>query len=117
MLKGDANPNNLPVIDKLESCFISNSAPKIGSFACSNPLFNRTYAIIDAAIRSNWQHVWTDCPHREKLGWLEQDWLNGQGLVDNYDCKSMLEQTQHVIADALHANGSMPEIAPGVYPL
>lgn len=112
VLKGDANPNNLPVIDKLESCFISNSAPKIGSFACSNPLFNRTYAIIDAAIRSNWQHVWTDCPHREKLGWLEQDWLNGQGLVDNYDCKSMLEQTQHVIADALHANGSMPEIAP-----
>ncbi|MBM6991697.1 MAG: family 78 glycoside hydrolase catalytic domain [Prevotella sp.] len=109
---GDANPQGLPVVDSLHSCFISNAAPRTGSFACSDERLNRTHAIIDAAIRSNWQHVWTDCPHREKLGWLEQDWLNAPGLMDNYECRSMVAQTMQLMADAQHADGAMPEIAP-----
>ena len=96
----------------LRSCFIYNSAPKIGEFECSNPLLNDTYRIIDRAVRSNWQAVWTDCPHREKLGWLEQDWLNGEGLVYNYDCRAMIEQTMQNIADAQHPDGAVPTTAP-----
>lgn len=112
VMKGDPNPRHLPVIGKLQSDFIYNSAQKTGSFECSNPLFNATYRIIDRAVRSNWMSIWTDCPHREKLGWLEQDWLNGEGLVYNYDCRKMLEQEMQVIVDAQHKDGSMPEIAP-----
>ena len=96
----------------LRSCFIYNSAPKTGTFECSNPLLNDAYRIIDRAVRSNWQAVWTDCPHREKLGWLEQDWLNGEGLVYNYDCRTMIEQTMQNIADAQHADGAVPTTAP-----
>ena len=96
----------------LQSCFIYNSACKIGEFECSNPLLNDTYRLIDRAIRSNWQGVWTDCPHREKLGWLEQDWLNAEGLLANYDCRTMLEQTMRNIADAQHPNGAVPTTAP-----
>lgn len=103
---------DIEVLKKVESCFVYNSAPKTSTFECSNPLFNDTYRLIDRAIRSNWQAVWTDCPHREKLGWLEQDWLNGEGLVSNYDCRAMLEQTMQNIVDAQHDDGSMPEIAP-----
>ncbi len=102
------------VLKKVESCFVYNSAKKTGAFECSNPLFNDTYRLIDRAIRSNWQAVWTDCPHREKLGWLEQDWLNGEGLVANYDCRSMIEQTMQNIADAQFSNGALPEIAPNL---
>ena len=112
VMKGDENPDGKPVIEDIQSCFVYNSAAKIGSFECSNPMFNRAYQIIDRAIRSNWQAVWTDCPHREKLGWLEQDWLNGEGLVYNYDCRSMIEQTLQNIADAQHANGAVPTTAP-----
>ncbi len=39
---------------------------------------------------------------REKLGSLEQDWLNGEGLVYNYNSGSMIEQTMQNIADAQH---------------
>ena len=112
VMKGDENPDGKPVIEDIQSCFVYNSAAKIGNFECSNPMFNRAYQIIDRAIRSNWQAVWTDCPHREKLGWLEQDWLNGEGLVYNYDCRSMVEQTMQNIADAQHANGAVPTTAP-----
>ena len=103
---------DIETLKKVESCFVYNSAPRTGSFECSNPLINDTHRIIDRAIRSNWQSVWTDCPAREKLGWLEQDWLNGEALVYNYDARSMIEQTMQNIVDAQHANGSMPEIAP-----
>lgn len=112
VMKGDENPDGKPVIEDIQSCFVYNSAAKIGNFECSNPMFNHAYQIIDRAIRSNWQAVWTDCPHREKLGWLEQDWLNGEGLVYNYDCRSMIEQTMQNIADAQHANGAVPTTAP-----
>lgn len=103
---------DIEVLQNIESCFIYNSAEKTGDFSCSNPLFNDAYRLIDRAIRSNWQSVWTDCPHREKLGWLEQTWLNGEGLVANYDCRAMIEQTMQNIADAQYPNGALPEIAP-----
>lgn len=112
VMKGDENHLHLPVVESLQSCFIYSSAPKTGNFVSSNERWNATYRIIDRAIRSNWQNVWTDCPQREKLGWLEQDWLNGPGLVSNYDCRSMIEQTMIQISDAQHDDGSMPEIAP-----
>ena len=103
---------DIDVLKQVESCFVYNAAPRTGTFECSNPLINDTHRLIDRAIRSNWQAVWTDCPAREKLGWLEQDWLNGEALVYNYDARSMLEQTMRNIVDAQHADGSMPEIAP-----
>ncbi len=103
---------DIKVLKDIKSCFIYNSALRTGEFECSNPLINGTHKLIDRAIRSNWQAVWTDCPAREKLGWLEQDWLNGEALVYNYDAQSMIEQTMQNIVDAQHEDGSMPEIAP-----
>ena len=103
---------DIEVLKDVQSCFIYNAAHRIGTFECSNPLINDTHRLIDRAIRSNWQAVWTDCPAREKLGWLEQDWLNGEALVYNYDARSMMEQTMQNIVDAQHEDGSMPEIAP-----
>ena len=105
---------DLEVLQDVQSCFVYNAAQKTGAFECSNPLFNDAYRLIDRAIRSNWQSVWTDCPHREKLGWLEQDWLNGEGLLANYDCRTMVEQTMQQIADAQFPNGALPEIAPNL---
>ena len=103
---------DIEVLKNVESCFVYNSAEHTGSFECSNPRINATHQLIDRAIRSNWQAVWTDCPSREKLGWLEQDWLNGEALVYNYNARYMIEQTMQNIVDAQHENGAMPEIAP-----
>ncbi len=105
---------DIDVLRQVQSCFVYNAAKKTGSFECSNKLFNDAYRLIDRAVRSNWQAVWTDCPHREKLGWLEQDWLNGEGLVYNYDCRTMIEQTMQNISDAQYPNGALPEIAPNL---
>ena len=112
VLKGQKNPHRLPVIQKIQSCFVYNSAPKVSTFQCSNRIFNEAHRLIEKAVRSNMQSVFTDCPHREKLGWLEQDHLCGPGLLYNYDLTGFLPQTLQNIADAQHANGAVPTTAP-----
>ena len=68
--------------------------------------------MIEKAVRSNMQSVFTDCPHREKLGWLEQVHLNGPGLLYNYDLTAYAPQIMQNMADAQHSNGAMPTTAP-----
>lgn len=110
--KGDKNKKRLPIMKDLQSCFIYNSAPKNAHFSSSNQIFNEAHRIIEKAVRSNMQAVFTDCPHREKLGWLEQIHLNGPGLFYNYDLTSYIPKVMKDMADSQHANGMVPTIAP-----
>ncbi|WP_308743793.1 glycoside hydrolase family 78 protein [uncultured Bacteroides sp.] len=112
VLKGQKNPHKLPVLKNIQSCFVYNSAKKVSTFESSNPIFNAAHRLIEKAVRSNMQSVFTDCPHREKLGWLEQVHLNGPGLLYNYDLTAYASQIMQNMADAQHSNGAMPTTAP-----
>lgn len=112
VLEGEPNPDNLPVISKLNSCFVYNSAEEVSSFECSNPLFTQTHRLIERAERSNMQSVLTDCPHREKLGWLEQDHLCGPSLLYNYDMTKYAPKVIRDITDTQKDNGMVPTTAP-----
>lgn len=112
VLKGQKNPHRLPVLKNIQSCFVYNSARKVSTFECSNPIFNAAHRLIEKAVRSNMQSVFTDCPHREKLGWLEQVHLNGPGLLYNYDLTAFAPQIMQNMADAQHPDGAMPTTAP-----
>jgi hypothetical protein len=83
-----------------------------GEFSCSNDLFNRTYAMIHWAEMSNMMSVITDCPHRERLGWLEQDHLHGPSFFYNYDIYSLFGKVMGDIADCQLSNGLIPTHVP-----
>jgi hypothetical protein len=104
--------DNLPTISEVQSHFIYNSTPETGYFECSNERFNRIHQLIKNAVKSNMQTVFTDCPHREKLGWLEETHLNGPGLLYNWDMKSFFPKIMQDMEDAQQANGMIPNIAP-----
>ena len=112
VLKGMKNPAKLPVIEQIHSCFVHNSAEETATFTCSNEIFNAAHRLIHKAVQSNMQSVWTDCPHREKLGWLEQVHLNGPGLLYNYDLTTYLPKVLRDIADAQRPDGMVPTTAP-----
>lgn len=112
VLEGQPNPDGLPVLKRLNSCFIYNSAEEVTSFECSNPLFTDTHRLIERAERSNMQGVLTDCPHREKLGWLEQDHLCGPSLLYNYDMTRYAPKVIRDITDTQKADGMVPTTAP-----
>jgi alpha-L-rhamnosidase len=89
-----------------------NSAPSNGQFSCSSPLFNRIYQLIQWAIKSNFQSVLTDCPHREKLGWMEQTHLMGGGIHYNFSINHLYQQLVMDMMDSQEPNGLVPDIAP-----
>jgi hypothetical protein len=103
---------DLPVIVQLDMLHTCNSSPRNGEFSCSNQLFNQIYSLIDWAIRSNMQSVVTDCPHREKLGWLEQTYLMGASVHYNYELYNLYRKTIRDMMDAQTAEGLVPDIAP-----
>ena len=99
-------------VTALEGQFLHAAAPATGEFSCSKELFNRIHRLIDAAILSNMQSVLTDCPHREKLGWLEQSHLSGSGIMYNWDVQTLYEKISNDMGDTQTAEGLAPDIAP-----
>ncbi len=56
--------------------------------------------------------VLTDCPHREKLGWLEQTHFAASSIMYNYDVASLYVKIADDMQDAQQPNGLVPDIAP-----
>jgi hypothetical protein len=102
----------LPVIESLEGVVVHSSSAPVGDFECSNPLFNRIRTLIRWAQRSNMMSVMTDCPHQEKLGWLEEDHLNGPSLRYEFDLARLFSKVMNDMADSQRENGLVPDIAP-----
>lgn len=113
---GGPNPYDLPVITGLELLHTRNSSPPAGSFNCSDSLFNSIYKLISWAIKSNLASVATDCPHREKLGWLEQTHLMGNSIRYNFDIRNLYSKIIDDMAGAQLENGLVPDIAPEYVP-
>ena len=89
-----------------------NSSPAVGSFTCSDTLFNRIFELINWGIKSNMASVATDCPHREKLGWLEQTYLIGSSMHYNFDIHSLYNKMLDDMMDSQLESGLIPDIAP-----
>ena len=56
-----------------------------GTFSTDDPFLNTLDTVIDRAIQGNMFSVFTDCPNREKLGWIEQLYLCFDVLDRHYD--------------------------------
>ncbi|MEI8204390.1 MAG: family 78 glycoside hydrolase catalytic domain [Bacteroidota bacterium] len=103
---------DLPVILNLTSLHSRNSNPAVGTFECSNQLFNRIHTLIKWAIKSNMQSYLTDCPHREKLSWLEQNYLMGNSIHYNFDINNLYNKLLDDMNDSQHEDGLVPSISP-----
>ena len=101
-----------PQITALSGEAIYASAESVGQFTSSDADLNRIHALILAAFRSNLQNVLTDCPHREKLGWLETSHLLATGIMFNFDVATFYEKIIRDMRDGQGADGLIPDIAP-----
>lgn len=101
---------------ELKMLHTRNSAPTVGTFSCSDTLFNKTFELINWGIKSNMASVTTDCPHREKLGWLEQTYLIGPSMHYNFDIQLLYSKVVTDMMDSQLENGLVPDIAPEYVP-
>lgn len=115
-LQADLTPaeqgGKLPKLVSVEGVVVHTTAAPAGEFACSNSLLNRIRTLVRWAQRSNLVSVLTDCPHREKLGWLEQYHLNGPGVRYEFDAHRLFIKGMRDMADSQTEDGLVPNIAP-----
>ncbi|MET0448292.1 MAG: family 78 glycoside hydrolase catalytic domain, partial [Aeromicrobium sp.] len=69
-----------PDQDTLVGLQTNADVPSGGDVTTSDPLVNRIHSMSEYSIRSNMQSIFTDCPTREKLGWLA-DMIQSMGAI------------------------------------
>ena len=109
---GENADDGTPEIEEITGLHLCNAAPEAGSFQCDDSLFNQIHNLIDWAIRSNMVSVLTDCPHREKLGWLEQAHLMQPSVQYRYDVSSLYNKIFNDMATSQRTDGCIPSITP-----
>lgn len=91
---------------------ISADARAVGEFSCSDPTITEIHRIVHRAVTSNMYSVFTDCPHREKLCFLEELHLAFPVLQWNYDVQAILTNTMLLIREAQGPDGHLPLYVP-----
>lgn len=86
--------------------------PQKGGFECDSEVLN---AIQDAVLRStktNYHHMPTDCPHREKNGWTGDAHLSCEQALFNLDMAPAYRKWLNDFEDAQRPTGELPGILP-----
>ena len=84
----------------------------VGRFETSDTLLNAIHRICYNGIQSQLYNTVTDCPHREKLGWLDVPNMMYQSLSDNFNVKSLLGKVVMDAFDSQGSNGYVPSTVP-----
>jgi len=106
------NAATVAKIDEIKGVEWHSASRVTGSFESSDELLNAIHKLIVNAMHNNEMSLFTDCPHREKLGWLEETQLVAPGLMFNNDLRGLYAATEKNIGDAQHADGGVPTTAP-----
>lgn len=85
---------------------------EVGTLDTSFDGVNKMHQMIKNSIGDNMYNVFTDCPHREKLGWLEETQLMYSSVAYNFDIASFSRKISTDMMDAQKSNGSVPSIVP-----
>lgn len=113
---GDSTRSDKPRLLSLKGEAVHTSSAQVGEFSSSDDLLNRIHTLIVRAIENNAVSLFTDCPHREKLGWLEETHLLASAMLYDFDFSGLYAATARNIADTQARDGAsagrIPEIAP-----
>ncbi|MET0812832.1 MAG: family 78 glycoside hydrolase catalytic domain [Microbacterium sp.] len=95
-----------------EAAVIRADNEAVGAFATDDAFLQTLHTLIDRAVQGNMYSVFTDCPNREKLGWIEQLYLCFGPLTRLYDVEAHLRDTLGLMRDAQVGSGLIPSIVP-----
>lgn len=101
-----------PDADSFTAMRIRSDVDNYGSFETSNELLNDIHVICRDAIASQLYNSITDCPHREKLGWLDVPNEMFNSLTYNFDMRQFFRKVVMDCFDAQYADGHVPSTVP-----
>ncbi|OFX31867.1 MAG: hypothetical protein A2W90_18730 [Bacteroidetes bacterium GWF2_42_66] len=102
----------IPTKENLEGIVVHTSLEKSGTFECSDSLINKLYHTALWTMVSNMHSIPTDCPHRERCGWLGDAFLVSDMTIYNFDAALFWSKFIRDIETSLK-EGIPTNIAPG----
>jgi alpha-L-rhamnosidase len=99
--------------------YVHSAAPPVGDFASSSALLNAVQHATRYAFGSNMMDVPTDCPQRERRGWLGDAQLTVESVLHNFDGAVFYRKWLRDFVDAqvfsnetMGGGGAMPDCVP-----
>ncbi len=86
--------------------------PQAGGFTAADESISRIQAAVVQSVLTNFHHIPTDCPHREKNGWTGDACLSCRQALYNLDMRDAYTKWLDDIVDCQRPSGQIPCIAP-----
>ena len=98
--------------EMVNGVFVHQDIKARSEFSCSNNTFNTLFKMGQIASWSNMFYSLTDCPSREKMGWMNDIQASTQQMLTNFHTEKLLVKMLQDIKDAMSEDGSLPGIVP-----
>lgn len=101
-----------PDIENLQGIFVHTAVKETGTFISSDSIINKLHKMALWTQKSNLHGIPTDCPHRERCGWLGDVFLTSDMTIYNLDMPLFWSKYIGDI-ESSRRNGIPTNIAPG----
>ncbi|MBR3879691.1 MAG: family 78 glycoside hydrolase catalytic domain [Clostridia bacterium] len=97
----------------IKGYFIHNDVKKTGEFKCGNEIIQFIYDAGARSVFSNLFWALTDCPTREKMGWMNDARASTEQTLINYDILPFYKKWFEDIKADMHPDGALNSVIPG----
>lgn len=101
-----------PKLEDLMGVQVNTDPDRAGNFLCSNSDINIVQELIIRTQLNNLHSIPTDCPHREKIGWMGDGLVTMEEAMYNFDMMTFYTKWFHDMMDAQESDGHEPPIVP-----
>ena len=103
---------DIDALTEIKAVFVHQDVARRSGFECSNPLINQLFNCGIRATYSNMFHMPTDCPTREKYGWMNDAQSSAEQILTDFHAEKLLKRWSVDVCDALDDKRGLPGIVP-----
>ena len=97
---------------EIYAVFVHQNVERRSEFSCSNEFLNKLFNCGIMSTYSNLFYMPTDCPTREKYGWMNDAQSSAEQILTDFKAERVLGKWNRDICDAMNEKGELPGIVP-----
>lgn len=101
-----------PCFEDFSAVFVHQMVDEISTFECSDETINKLFSMGKISSFSNMFYNLTDCPTREKFGWLNDASASCEQMLQNFDIVPLMKKWLQDIYDSVSEEGRIPGVVP-----
>ena len=96
----------------LRARFFHTALNPAGNVETDHTVVAMLHSAVKQSALTNYHHIPTDCPHREKLGWTADGYLSVEQMLYNFDMRTAYGKWMDDFVDSQQKSGTIPCIVP-----